>query len=86
MTYVLHVHLDGRIQRSACVLDHAHPPGFRVGKERRRLFEFRGLTAPFQKGPHDLVVYMLPANFDGIRTREMMCFVIDVLTEPSQVL
>jgi hypothetical protein len=84
ITYVLHVHLDGRIHRSACVLDDAHTPGFRVGKERRRLFKFRGLTAPFQKRPHDLVVYMLPANFDGIRSREMIYFVIDFLTEPSR--
>src|SRR3954451_23740119 len=81
ITYVLHVHLDGRIRRSAYVLDDAHPPGFRVGKERRHLLKFRDLTAPFQKGPHDLVVYMLLANFDGIRSREMICFVIDFLTE-----
>lgn len=86
ITYVFHVHLDGRIHRSVCVLDDAHPPGFRVGKEGRRLFEFRGLPAPFQKRPHNFVVYMLPANFDGIRTREMICFVVDFLTEPSQVL
>jgi hypothetical protein len=26
---------------------------------------------------------MLPANFDGIRTREMIGFVVDFLTEPS---
>jgi hypothetical protein len=83
ITYVFHVHLDGRIHWGACVLDDGHPPGFRVGKEGRRLFKFRGLTAPFQKRPHDLVVYMLPANFDGIRTREMIDFVVDFLTELS---
>jgi hypothetical protein len=54
-----------------------------VGKERRRLFKFRGLTALFQKRPYDLVIYMLPANFDKIRTREIIGFVVDFLTEPS---
>jgi hypothetical protein len=83
ITYVFHVHLDGRIHRSACVLDDGHPPGFRVGKERRRLFKFRGLTALFQKRLYDLIVYMLSANFDEIRTREIIGFVVDFLTEPS---
>jgi hypothetical protein len=55
---------------------------FAWGKERRRLLKFRDLTTPFQKGPHDLVVYMLPANFDGIRSCEMICFVIDFPTAP----
>jgi hypothetical protein len=54
-----------------------------VGKERRRLFKFRDLTAPFQKRPHDLVVYILPINFNRIRTREIISFVVDFLIEPS---
>jgi hypothetical protein len=35
-TYIFHVHLDAWIHRGACVFDNAHPPGLRVGEERRR--------------------------------------------------
>lgn len=32
--YIFHVHLDGRIHQSVCVLDDAHSLDFRVNKER----------------------------------------------------
>jgi len=45
--YIFHVHLDRRIDRRPCVLDDTHPPGFRVGEERRRRRKPRYLTTPF---------------------------------------
>jgi hypothetical protein len=45
--YTFHVNLNRLVDRRPSVLDDAHPPGFRISEEGRRLRESRLLTALF---------------------------------------